>query len=58
MHRALFRSAFTVYVSSHDRGRPLALTPLRRLLSGKCTLTLISGTGRHKRISSPPFILS
>jgi hypothetical protein len=35
----------------------LRLLPVRRLQSGKYTLTLISGTGKHKRISSESFTL-
>ncbi|MGO9763565.1 MAG: collagen-like protein [Solirubrobacteraceae bacterium] len=41
------------------RGRmSLRLVPLRGLRPGKYTLTLISGTGRHKRISRESFILN
>jgi hypothetical protein len=36
----------------------LRLLPVRRLQPGKYTLTLISGTGKHKRISSESFTLS
>jgi DNA-binding beta-propeller fold protein YncE len=36
----------------------LRLLPTRRLRPGKYTLTLISGAGRHKRISSESFTLS
>jgi hypothetical protein len=36
----------------------LRLLPMRRLRPGKYTLTLISGTGRHERISSESFTLS
>ena len=35
----------------------LRLTPLRPLRPGKYTLTLISGTGRHVRISTRSFTL-
>jgi hypothetical protein len=35
----------------------LRLTPLLSLRPGKYTLTLISGTGRHKRLSSESFTL-
>jgi DNA-binding beta-propeller fold protein YncE len=35
----------------------LRLLPVRRLRSGKYTLTLISGTGRHEKISSESFTL-
>ena len=40
------------------RRMSLRLTPLRKLQPGKYTLTLISGTGRHKRISRQSFTLS
>ncbi len=41
------------------RGRmSLRLLPARRLRPGMYTLTLISGTGRHKRISRESFTLS
>lgn len=36
----------------------LRLLPVRRLQPGKYTLTLISGAGKHKRISSESFTLS
>ncbi len=36
----------------------LRLLPVRRLRPGKYTLTLISGTGRHQRISREAFTLS
>jgi hypothetical protein len=36
----------------------LRLLPVRRLRPGRYTLTLISGTGRHERISSESFKLS
>jgi hypothetical protein len=36
----------------------LRLLPLRRLRSGKYTLTLISGTGKHETIRSESFTLS
>ena len=40
------------------RGRmSLRLTPLRKLQLGKYTLTLISGAGKHKRITSESFTL-
>ncbi len=40
------------------RGRmSLRLTPLRSLRPGKYTLTLISGAGKHKRITSESFTL-
>jgi hypothetical protein len=35
----------------------LRLTPLRKLQLGKYTLTLISGAGKHKRITSESFTL-
>jgi hypothetical protein len=35
----------------------LRLTPLRNLRPGKYTLTLISGAGKHKRITSESFTL-
>ncbi|HEX4114335.1 MAG TPA: collagen-like protein [Solirubrobacteraceae bacterium] len=45
--------------SSTVSGRmSLRLLPVRRLQPGKYTLTLISGTGEHKRISSESFTLS
>jgi hypothetical protein len=45
--------------ASTARGRlRLRLLPVRQLRPGRYTLTLISGTGRHKRISSEPFTLS
>ena len=41
-----------------EHGRTsLRLRPLRKLQPGRYTLTLVSGTGRHKRISSEPFAL-
>jgi hypothetical protein len=41
------------------RGRmSLRLVPLRLLRPGKYTLTLISGAGKHKRISSESFMLT
>jgi hypothetical protein len=41
------------------RGRmSLRLTPLRKLQPGKYTLKLISGSGKHERISSESFTLS
>ncbi len=41
-----------------SRGRmSLRLTPLRKLQPGRYTLTLISGTGKHKRISRESVIL-
>jgi hypothetical protein len=41
------------------RGRTsLRLRPVRRLAPGRYTLTLISGTGRHERISTQSFTLS
>jgi hypothetical protein len=41
------------------RGRmSLRLVPLRRLRPGKYTLTLISGSGKHRRISNESFTLS
>jgi hypothetical protein len=44
--------------ASVARGRlSLRLSPLRRLRPGRYTLTLISGTGRHKRISTRSFTL-
>ncbi|HEY7934355.1 MAG TPA: hypothetical protein VID48_11085 [Solirubrobacteraceae bacterium] len=50
-----------VYASGTARtahGRmSLRLTPLLSLRPGKYTLTLISGTGRHKRLSSESFTL-
>ncbi len=36
----------------------LRLEPLRSLRSGKYRLTLISGTGRHERVSRQSFTLS
>jgi hypothetical protein len=36
----------------------LRLSPLRKLLPGRYTLTLISGAGRHERISRESFTLS
>jgi hypothetical protein len=35
----------------------LRLLPVRRLRPGKYTLTLVSGTGRHKKISRQSFTL-
>ena len=35
----------------------LRLTPLRKLRPGKYTLTLVSGAGRHERITSESFTL-
>jgi hypothetical protein len=35
----------------------LRLLPVRRLRPGKYTLTLISGAGRHERISRESFTL-
>lgn len=40
------------------RHMSLRLLPLRRLRSGKYTLTLISGTGKHETIRSESFTLS
>lgn len=42
--------------TAHGR-TSLRLLPVRRLLPGKYTLTLISGTGRHKRIKRESFAL-
>jgi hypothetical protein len=39
------------------RSMSLRLLPVRQLRPGRYTLTLISGTGRHKRISTEPFTL-
>jgi hypothetical protein len=41
-----------------SRRMSLRLLPVRRLQPGKYTLTLINGTGKHKRISSESFTLS
>ncbi len=41
-----------------SRRMSLRLLPVRRLQLGKYTLTLINGTGKHKRISSESFTLS
>ena len=54
-HGALYASGTAQVV----QGRmSLRLTPLRSLLAGKYTLTLIRGTGRNKRINRESFTLS
>jgi hypothetical protein len=41
-----------------EHGRTsLRLAPLRKLQPGRYTLTLVTGTGRHKRISTESFTL-
>jgi hypothetical protein len=60
-HATLLRHG-VVYAAGTARlahGRmSLRLLPVRSLRPGKYTLTLISGTGRHKRISNESFTLS
>ncbi len=50
-----------VYAAGTARVAPgrlsLRLSPLRRLRPGRYTLTLISGTGRHERVSTRSFTL-
>lgn len=49
---------FAAGIASGKHGRlSLRLTSLRKLLPGRYTLTLISGSGRHQRIRHESFTL-
>jgi DNA-binding beta-propeller fold protein YncE len=54
-HGVVYASGTALAAGRH---MSLRLLPKRELLPGKYTLTLISGTGKHKRITSESFTLS
>jgi hypothetical protein len=53
-HGAVYAAGTAVEANGH---MSLRLLPLRRLRSGRYTLTLISGAGRHETIRSESFTL-